>query len=122
MVESTKTANYEISLVSGGKVVSFYCALSGMLVCEYKTKETLDSLAVEDAWEKEGKRHFDKCHKCGRWVSSVMYNADVLACVDCAPWQDSPEYCKQCGEKVNKGDVFCSRCGARLLYGGDENG
>lgn len=40
-----------------------------------------------------------------------MYNADVLECVDCAPWQVDPIYCSECGAKVKSGDFLCSECG-----------
>ena len=33
MTQGTKTANYKITTDASGKVVSFYCALSGMHVC-----------------------------------------------------------------------------------------
>ena len=49
----------------------------------------------------------------------MMFNADVLACVDCSPWEDPPKFCAWCGEKVKKGEEFCSRCGKKLQYGGD---
>ena len=120
MTQGTKTANYKITTDASGKVVSFYCALSGMYVCRCTVPVALaDEAAVLTAWETEGRNHFDKCHKCGRWVSSVMFNADVLACVDCVPWEDSPKFCAWCGEKVKKGEEFCSRCGKKLQYGGD---
>jgi len=48
-----------------------------------------------------------------------MYNADTLECVECSPWEEHPRYCPHCGSKVKSADVFCNRCGVRLMYGGD---
>jgi len=67
------------------------------------------------AWE-EGKNYFNHCHKCGRWVSDVMYNPDVCECVDCVPWEENPRYCSQCGVKIPMNTTFCSECGTRLRY------
>lgn len=119
MTESIVTANYEVTTNSCGKVVNFYCASSGMLVFHSPPLAAkTDEEAALTAWEDGGRMHFDKCGKCGRWVSSVMYNADVLACVDCSPWEEAPNYCPFCGKKVDKSDVFCPMCGKRLMYGG----
>ncbi len=119
MSDNAYTANYLVTTDAvGNKTVSFFCASSGMLVYKSTPKSFAnDEEAVQTAWNEEGKHHFDKCHKCGKYVSSVMYNADVLCCVDCAPWEDLPEYCKNCGEKVREGDVFCHKCGKILMYG-----
>ena len=57
------------------------------------------------------------CKKCGKFVSDVMYNADVLNCVECSPWENSPHYCLNCGIEVSLADKFCSKCGTKLLYG-----
>ena len=35
---------------------------------------------------------FNPCGRCGRWVSDVMYNADVHECVACAPWENLPHF------------------------------
>ena len=65
---------------------------------------------------------FNHCKKCGKWVSDVMYNADVHECVECAPWQESPNFCPQCGKQLSAPERFCPRCGAKLLYeGGEDN-
>ena len=73
---------------------------------------------LELAWEKEGKKNFQLCHKCGKWVIDAMYNADALECVGCAPWEDTPEFCKFCGMKVSATDSVCPSCGEHLIYGG----
>ena len=76
--------------------------------------------ALMVAWKREGRQHFNHCHKCGRWVSDVMYNADVMECVDCAPWENVPKFCPQCGKRLPSPERFCSKCGAKLLYEGSE--
>lgn len=47
-----------------------------------------------------------------------MYNVDVLECVDCAPYEGVPQYCKHCGAKVTTDKNTCGKCGALLAYGG----
>lgn len=113
-----KIAVYKkISLPKGNKY-RFYCSLSGALVCETEVicMES-DTAELEFAWEEIGKRHFNQCHKCGKWVSNVMFNADVLQCVDCAPWENQPNFCSRCGCRVSIEDIFCKKCGIRLRYG-----
>mgnify|MGYP002622462682 CR=1 FL=1 len=68
------------------------------------------------------KNNFNVCHRCGRWVDSIVYNPDMLMCVNCAPLEEGAKYCKHCGAKANNGDINCFVCGKKLLYGGaDEN-
>ena len=118
-----RTARYQILAEAGGNRYRFFCELSGVMVCTTKpvhagTPE--DELRI--AWETEGKKMFNQCHRCGRWVSNVMYNADALECVDCTPWEDPPRYCSKCGAYVPVSDIFCRKCGARLCYEGRASG
>lgn len=119
--DDRKTAAYKIiSDSGGGRMVQFFCAASGMLLCTVgPIRAGREEDALRIAWENEGKKHFNLCHKCGRWVSAIMYNADTLQCVDCSPWENAPKYCKTCGARVSLGDVYCPKCGAELKYGGD---
>lgn len=118
--ERTKTAAYKVISDLNGRIVQFFCDASGMLLCTTQPiRAVSEEEALHVAWEKEGKRHFNLCHKCGKWVSSVMYNADTLQCVDCSPWENAPKFCKTCGAKVTFGDVCCPKCGAELRYGGE---
>lgn len=120
--ERTKMPAYKIiSDSGGGRIVRFFCDASGMLLCTVgPIRAVTEEDALRIAWDGEGKKHFNLCHKCGRWVSAVMYNADTLECVDCSPWENAPKYCKTCGAKVSSGDVYCHVCGAELKYGGEE--
>lgn len=43
----------------------------------YKVIANSEGGAVEAAWEKGGRAKFNPCGRCGRWVTDVMYNADV---------------------------------------------
>ena len=88
----------------------FFCDLSGALVC------TAAADNPEAAWESEAKEHFSQCHRCGRWVSDPMYNAETWQCVQCSPWEEKPAFCPHCGERVVDDDVFCHCCHARLKY------
>lgn len=114
-----KTANYKILTDADGYQVSFYCAISNAWIhTSGRIRADTPEQALELAWKNEGKKHFNQCHKCGRWVSDVMYNADVLECVDCAPWEDTPNYCPQCGKRLTSPGVTCPHCGSRLRYEG----
>ena len=106
-------------LDSGGNRYSFYCELSGALLCTTEPyREKTAERELELAWEREGKQNFNLCHKCGKWVMEALFNADALECVACAPWENTPRYCKFCGAKVNACDAVCPMCGKQLIYGG----
>lgn len=69
------------------------------------------------AWKTEGRQYFNQCHRCGKWVIDVMYNADVGECVQCTPWEEqSPRYCKHCGAEVQPGKAVCMVCQKSLTY------
>lgn len=121
-MDKKKTARYKVSSDPGGTRYSFYCDLSGALLCVSKPSHT-DSAesGLMLAWETEGRKYFQFCHKCGRWVMDAMFNADALECVSCAPWENTPQFCKFCGTKVTASDSVCPKCGNRLIYGGDFN-
>ena len=94
-------ATHKIVSHASGNIYKFYCDLSGALVCTtkpYKAKTPEDELQL--AWEQEAKPHFNFCHKCGKQVSNVMFNVDVLECVECAPYEEEPKYCKNCGIRI----------------------
>ena len=115
-----KTAHYKIISDSGGNRYNFFCDMTGALFCTTEAYNEADpGKELELAWEKEGKKNFQLCHKCGKWVIDAMYNADALECVGCAPWEDTPEFCKFCGEKVSATDSVCPGCGEHLIYGGN---
>ena len=114
-----KTAAYKIITDSGGNRYKFYCDPTGALLCPTKPYHAdTPEKELELAWNTEGKAHFNLCHKCGKWVIDAMYNADALECVGCAPWEDTPEFCKFCGAKVSASDSVCPKCGEHLIYGG----
>lgn len=115
------TAKYKIVPEVSGNRYYFFCDISDALVCitkPYKAMSPEKELLL--AWEFEGKEHFNKCHKCGNWVTNVMYNADVLECVDCAPWEAKPNFCKFCGEAVVGDEDICLSCGKHLRYQGSD--
>ena len=128
-----RIAQYQITTDADGNHYRFFCDLSGVMVC--KTKPIRADTQEEElriAWETEGKKMFNQCHKCGRWVSNVMYNADALECVDCTPWEEdltlaSMEHygfgtkamkkvkkCDNCGMMAPASEQFCRECGTRL--------
>ena len=114
-----KTAHYKIISDSGGNRYKFFCDLTEALFCTTVAYNEADpAKELELAWEKEGKKNFQLCHKCGKWVIDAMYNADALECVACAPWEDTPKFCKFCGTRVSASDAICPECGKHLIYGG----
>ena len=118
-MQNKKTAAYKIISDSGGNRYKFYCDLSGALLCTtgpYRSESPEQDL--EAAWEREAKKHFSRCHKCGRWVIEAMFNADALECVACAVWENTTQFCKSCGAKVSAGDAVCPKCRKHLIYGG----
>jgi len=116
-----KTAEYRIITGAEGMRFCFYCGISGALV--YTTGPIFadnQEHALEIAWKTEGREHFDLCHKCGKWVMGTMYNADVLECVKCAPWENLPNFCSQCGAKLIVPRKECPVCGHTLRYEGEQ--
>lgn len=122
-MKEKNTANYKILQTPYGNKYQFFCDLSEALICTtppIKGNTPEEELMI--AWRNYGRNNFNKCHNCGKWVISVMYNPDVLKCVKCTPLEDYPEFCPNCGAKTLDPSYFCHMCGYRLLYGGeDEN-
>ena len=117
-IKDHTTARYRIISDSGGSRYRFFCDVSGMTLCTTgPVRGDTQEEELQIAWETEGKRHFNRCAKCGKWVSDPMYNADMLQCVDCAPWREEPNYCSHCGKPISPPSRYCSVCGTRLRYG-----
>ena len=118
-MQKKNIAAYKIVSDSGGNRYKFYCDLTGALLCTTKPYHADTPMKeLELAWNTEGKAYFNLCHKCGKWVMEAMFNADALECVACAPWENTPEYCKFCDTKVSVSDAVCPKCGKQLIYGG----
>ncbi len=115
-----RTAAYHVLTDGGGMRFRFYCELSGAAICTTQPMPLQPiEAALEKAWRLEGREHFNLCHRCGRWISDVMYNPNTLECVKCSPWEEKPIFCSRCGVKASDDMVFCNHCGARLQYGGE---
>ena len=105
MTQVRKTATYRVVTDSGGgRIFRFYCDI------------------LEMAWEQEGRWEFNLCPKCGKYVSSAMFNVNAGLCLDCAPWEDEyPSFCHHCGARLRESDAcFCPVCGAKLQVGGTD--
>lgn len=114
-----KTAAYQIVATAEGNQYKFFCDLSGAHVCTtqpYQAPTAEEELTL--AWENEGKKHFNLCHKCGKWVIAAVYNPEVFECTDCAPFEHEIKYCKFCGAKVDADVRFCPVCNRKLHYEG----
>lgn len=120
--KADKTARYKKIVGIDGNRYQFFCDLSGALVCT--SEPVLLDTPEEElkfAWESEGKKYFNQCQKCGRWISDMVYNVETLECVECSPWEEEASYCPHCGEKVREGELFCPKCKNRLRYGNSES-
>ncbi|QNL43531.1 hypothetical protein H8790_08555 [Oscillibacter hominis] len=110
-----KTARYKVISDTGGNRYRFFCEQSGMAMA---TTEIMHADTTEEelllAWEAEGRRYFNRCGKCGKWVSDAMFNPEAAECVICTPWEESPVYCPRCGVQTQASDGFCRECGAKL--------
>lgn len=116
------TSKYKAVSDGGGYRFIFYCDVSDAHVCTtkeiYKGSEEEALLA---AWQAEGCEHFNLCHRCGKWVIDAVYNAEVLECVECAPYESEPKFCKNCGQKIKCSVKNCPACGKKLIYEGCDN-
>ncbi len=109
------TAKYRVIADSGGSRYRFFCDASGMMLCTTgPVRGATQEEELRLAWEKEGRRYFNRCAKCGRWVGDPMFNADLLQCVDCAPWQSSPNFCSRCGRRIPEPDRRCGACAGEV--------
>ena len=115
-----RTAKHKIVTDGGGYRFIFYCDVSDAHVCTtgqiYQGDSEEEALLA--AWQAEGREHFNRCHKCGKWVIDAVYNAEVLECVECAPYEAEPKYCKNCGIKIEEPVKVCPSCGGKLIYEG----
>lgn len=117
MEQTKKTASYKVTADSGGFVFRFFCDSSGELCCTTgPIRADTEACALDLAWETEGRLHFNRCDRCGHYVSAAMFNLAAGQCVDCAPWVDDyPNFCSQCGTRLSDPEArFCPSCGARL--------
>ena len=115
----SRTPHYKIVPTILGNRYHFFCDLSGALVCTSKPirlKSKQDEL--EYVWLHECKKYFNQCHKCGKWIIDAMYNAEVLECVQCAPYEETPLFCKSCGSQITTSGKTCSSCGMPFIYEG----
>ncbi len=87
-----KTASYKILFDAGGNRYCFFCERSGSVVCTTQPVRA-DTLELELwlAWNNEGKKQFNFCPTCGKWVCDAMYNPDKLECVVCSPCEKSKQ-------------------------------
>ena len=115
-----RVAKYKTVADDEGYRFLFYCEVSDAHVCTTKGIYHGDTQqeALLLAWQSEGSAQFNQCYKCGRWVIDAVYNAEVLECVECAPYESEPKYCKHCGVKIEAPVMHCPSCGKKLIYEG----
>ena len=111
LINKNLTADYKIKYEEKGHRYQFICGLSGAVVCTTKLFDgDISETELIQVWETEGRKCFNQCHSCGKWVIDAMYNVEVFKCVDCAPWLEEPKYCSNCGEEVSLDKKICSEC------------
>lgn len=116
MKDNSQTASYIIIADAIGNRYRFFCGQSGMAICTtHPIRAETPEKELRIAWENEGRQHFNKCGKCGRWVCDLMFNVDTSNCVVCSPWEDELNFCPHCGARVPAGDSFCRACSQKLL-------
>jgi len=116
--EQEGMAKHRVLHGAEGIQVRFFCDLSGAAVCTIPmTGQGSREEEIRRIWQISGKNRFNYCKRCGKWVSDSMFNPDVCCCVDCIPWEEEPNYCLRCGERIEEGDRYCRHCGERLRYG-----
>lgn len=120
------TAKYKVISEKSGNIYQFFCDLSGALCCTTKPikAENADE-ELQIAWINEGRKMFNKCSNCGKWVNDIVFNPDTLQCVACSPWeitgdsqseQSSIKILSEFGfgpEEMKK-YVVCENCGQLL--------
>jgi len=118
---SKRIAAYKRIPDRDGNRYRFYCEVSGALACITEpVRAGTPEEEVRIAWETAGIKQFNLCHKCGKWVIDAAYNVEVLECVECAPYEAEPNFCKNCGVRIKTPGRDCPVCGHRLVYGGKE--
>ena len=121
-MDKKRIPTYKVIKDAGGNRYKFFCDLSGALVC---TTDVYTAATPEEelqlAWKQEGSSFFNRCHNCGKMVSGVMFNVEVLECVACAPFEAEAKFCKNCGAEIAFPHKPCPRCGKPLAYYGKED-
>jgi len=69
-----------------GYQIQFICALCGY---NYTTGwiRAGTELEARALTEKEARKYFNGCMKCGKWVCDKHYNMEEMMCIKCAPWK-----------------------------------
>ena len=78
-------APFRIRQTPTGFRITFYCNLTTLAVhsCEFSAGSN-EQESYETA-AREARPYFNRCPRCGRWVSDVAYNLDETLCILCAP-------------------------------------
>ncbi len=136
MVEKSRMATSKLIAKAEELRYRFYCDLSGLSVYTSKPIRADTEEMLFQVWQAEGSKQFNQCHKCGRWVCDAMFNADVLQCVACAPWEKDDlgdqrihnmeelgfgpstmkriKKCAACGKASPANNEYCVECGSQL--------
>ena len=111
--------NFTSEKMPEGYCFHFSCSVCGGPV--NVLVKTEDYSAAVITAQQEGRRLFNRCHICGRWVCDAHYNEAVLSCTKCAPRASARKVkiriCGSCGGDVAAEDNFCRICGTRIQIG-----
>lgn len=83
-MQDTPPFDYMIRPERIGYRLAFYCSLCQTSYTVFITGTRPDAEEFEAA-QREAKRHFNRCHRCHRWVCDKHYNESVMMCTGCAP-------------------------------------
>lgn len=120
-MDKSRTAAYRLVPALNGNRYSFICGVTGaQLLTSQAYRDDSPEQELLLAWETEGRGHFNRCQKCGRWVFDVAYNPEVLECIECAAFEGVARFCKFCGARVSAESKTCRLCGKPLYYEGVE--
>ena len=78
------TKKYEVQTKKDGFCCTFYCDLGDdyYSICIDGVDSADDALELS---KMNARLHFNRCHRCGRWVCDAHYNEGQMMCIRCAP-------------------------------------
>ena len=78
------TAKHAMLSADGWFAFQFYCDLcqNAYTIGRIISPSPDEALAIAAA---EARRHFNRCHRCDKWICDACYNADEMECAECRP-------------------------------------
>jgi hypothetical protein len=86
----TYQAKYAMKCTDGVYQFTFFCAYCGF----HHNTRPIGAGSAGEAYliaEREARKDFNGCHRCGRWVCDDHFNMTELMCLECAQLNDHAE-------------------------------